>query len=183
MLSFWAWVADAALALLLSGTLFMSVRLDRALRVVRRDRAVFETLINNLSSATSSVKIGIQALRNEADRAAEQIERRTEDADKMATDLSFLIEAADRAGAKLEQRLQAVPGGDARARTEDRAAAEHGHAAPPARRPPGAARQRAQAGHRSGGARARATSRRATRACRDHHAGAAPGSGWYSARP
>ena len=112
MLSFWAWIADAALAILLIGTLIMSVRLDRALRVVRRDRAVFETLINNLGSATSSVKTGIQALRSEADRAAEQIERRTEDADKMATDLSFLIEAADRAGSKLEQQLRAMPDGE-----------------------------------------------------------------------
>jgi hypothetical protein len=106
MISIWGWIADAVLAVLLTGTLFMSIRLDRALRVVRRDRAVFEALISNLGSATNSVKLGIQALRNEADRAAEQIERRSEDADKLATDLSFLIEAADRAGARLEEGRQ-----------------------------------------------------------------------------
>ena len=94
MMSVWGWIANLILAGLLVGTLVMSVRLDRALVVVRRDRAVFETLITNLASATSSVKLGIQALRNEADRAAEQIERRSEDADKLATDLSFLIDAA-----------------------------------------------------------------------------------------
>ncbi len=111
MMSVWGWIADAILAILLTATLFMAIRLDRALRVVRRDRAVFEALITNLGSATNSVKLGIQALRNEADRAAEQIERRSEDADKLATDLSFLIEAADRAGARLEEgRLaQALP--------------------------------------------------------------------------
>jgi hypothetical protein len=109
MISIWGWVADAILVLLLTATLVMAARLDRALRMVRRDRPVFEALINNLSSATNSVKLGIQALRNEADRAAEQIERRSEDADKLATDLSFLIEAADRAGARLDEARQLSP--------------------------------------------------------------------------
>jgi hypothetical protein len=106
MMSIWGWIADLILAALLAGTLVMSVRLDRALAVVRRDRAVFEALITNLASATSSVKLGIQALRNEADRAAEQIERRSEDADKLATDLSFLIDAANRASQRLEDGRQ-----------------------------------------------------------------------------
>ncbi len=106
MISVWGWIANVVLALLLTGTLVMAVRLDRALRVVRRDRVVFEALITNLGSATTSVKLGIQALRNEAARAAEQIERRTEDADKLATDLSFLIDAANRAGARLEEGQQ-----------------------------------------------------------------------------
>ena len=107
MMSIWGWIADLILAGLLVGTLVMSIRLDRALAVVRRDRAVFEALITNLASATSSVKLGIQALRNEADRAAEQIERRSEDADKLATDLSFLIDAANRASQRLEEGRQA----------------------------------------------------------------------------
>ena len=114
MMNVWNWLADGLLALLLSGTLIMAIRLDRGLRVVRRDRAAFETLISSLGAATGSVSSGIQALRNEAERAAEQIEKRSLDADKMATDLSFLVEAADRAGAKLEQKLQlfeAVPSG------------------------------------------------------------------------
>jgi hypothetical protein len=107
-MSVWGWIADAVLALLLIGTLVMSIRLDRALTVVRRDRAVFEALITNLASATSSVKLGIQALRSEAARAAEQIERRSEDADKLATDLSFLIDAANLAGERLEAMRQAA---------------------------------------------------------------------------
>lgn len=113
MMNVWSWLADAALALLLAATLVTSVRLDRALRVVRRDRAAFEALITNLGAATGSVKSGIQALRNEAERAAEQIERRSGEADKMATDLSFLIEAADRAGARLERALPAAPAAEA----------------------------------------------------------------------
>ena len=100
MTELWSLLADAALVMLLTATLVMAVRLDRALRVIRRDRAVFETLITNLGAATSSVKTGIQALRTEADRAAEQIERRTMEADKMATDLSFLVESADPGGVR-----------------------------------------------------------------------------------
>jgi hypothetical protein len=109
MMSVMGWVTDAILVLLLTGTLCMAIRLDRALRVVRRDRAAFEALITNLGAATGAVKHGIQALRGEAEQAAEQIGRRSEEADKIATDLSFLIEAADRAGAGLEQRLKAAP--------------------------------------------------------------------------
>ena len=103
------WLADAVLAVLLVGTLIMSIRLDRALKVVRCDRSAFEALITNLGAATASVRVGIQGLRGEAERAAEQIERRTGDADKMATDLSFLIEAAERAAALLDGRVQVLP--------------------------------------------------------------------------
>jgi hypothetical protein len=139
MMSVWGWIANDILALLLIGTLVMAVRLDRALTVVRRDRAVFEALITNLASATSSVKLGIQALRNEADRAAEQIDRRSEDADKLATDLSFLIDAANRAGERLEEGRQAVA-----AQTPT-----------PARRPSNAEtkRQADVQGHQAGGLR------------------------------
>lgn len=104
----WNLGIDALLALLLIGTIVMAVRLDGALRVIRRDRGVFEALIVNLSSATESVRLGIQALREEADRAARHIGQRSHEADKMATDLSFLIEAADRAGVKLEERFRLV---------------------------------------------------------------------------
>jgi hypothetical protein len=127
MMSIWGWIADAILALLLTATLVMAIRLDRALRIVRRDRAVFEALISNLSSTTHSVKLGIQALRSEADRAADQIERRSEDADKLATDLSFLIEAADRAGARLEEGRRAPPAYSAAKPTDDPSSeARHG---------------------------------------------------------
>ena len=110
MMSVWSWVADGVLALLLIATLGMAIRLDRALRVVRRDRGAFEALINNLGTATGAVKIGIQALRQEADRASEQIERQVSEADKMATDLSFLVDAANSAGIRLEQGLDSLAG-------------------------------------------------------------------------
>lgn len=108
MTPYWSLAADGLMALLLIMTIVTVVRLEGALRVVRRDRGVFETLISNLSSATESVKIGIQALRDEAARAARHIEQCSQDADKMATDLSFLIEAADRAGTRLEERLRSA---------------------------------------------------------------------------
>jgi hypothetical protein len=125
MMSILGWITDGVLAALLAGTLVMAIRLDRALRLVRRDRAVFEALITNLGSATNSVKLGIQALRNEADRAAEQIERRSDDADKLATDLSFLIDAADRAGARLEEARQVQPSEPAFVTPDASPAAEH----------------------------------------------------------
>lgn len=106
MTASWSLGADIMLAVLLISTIVVAVRLERALRVIRRDRGVFEALILNLSSATDSVKVGIEALRDEAGRAARHIGQSSQDADKMATDLSFLIEAADRSGARLEERLR-----------------------------------------------------------------------------
>jgi len=101
----WNWIADIVLMLMLAGTLIVSVKLDKALRAIGRDRAAFQTLISSLSTATDAVKLGIQALRAETERSAGQIERRSEEADRVATDLSFLIEAAERAGTRVEERL------------------------------------------------------------------------------
>ncbi len=100
------WLADGVLCLLLIGTLVMSIRLDRALRLVRRDRTAFETLIGSLGSATQAVSLGIQKLRGEAELAADLVGRRSDEADRLATDLSFLIERAERAGNKLELALK-----------------------------------------------------------------------------
>jgi hypothetical protein len=110
MMSTWTWISDVVLMLLLGGTFVMALRLDRALRIVRRDRAAFEALITSLSSATNAVKQGIQKLREEAERSGEHVERRSADADRMATDLSFLIERAERAGGRLETSLREVVG-------------------------------------------------------------------------
>lgn len=104
----WDMGFSALLATLLIATIVAAVRLDRALRAMRRDRGVFETLVSNLASANDSVGVGIQALRQEADRAARQVAQRVEQADKIATDLSFLVDAADGAGSRLEARLHDV---------------------------------------------------------------------------
>jgi len=100
------WIADGALCLLLLGTLVMSIRLDRGLRLVRRDRSAFEALIGSLASATQAVSVGVQRLRSESERAAELIQRRSEEADRLATDLSFLIDRAERTGRRIEGALR-----------------------------------------------------------------------------
>ena len=116
------WLADGILCLLLTGTLVMAIRLDRALRLVRRDRTAFETLIGSLGSATQAVSLGIQKLRGEAELAADLVGRRSDEADRLATDLSFLIERAERAGNKLELVLKSstVPNDDVAAVPEPR---------------------------------------------------------------
>jgi hypothetical protein len=114
-MSTWAWLTDAFLVVLLIGTFVMTMRLDRALRIVRHDRAAFETLITSLSSATSAVKTGIQKLRAEAERSSGHIETRCGEADRMATDLSFLIERAERAGERMESGLLEISGMASRA--------------------------------------------------------------------
>jgi hypothetical protein len=102
----WELAFSAVLALLLVAMIAASLRLDRALRSMRRDRGAFEALVSNLASANQSVALGIQALREEAEGAARQVTKCVSEADKMATDLSFLVEAADNAGSRLEARLR-----------------------------------------------------------------------------
>jgi hypothetical protein len=114
-MALWDMGLSALLALLLVATIAASVRLDRALRAMRRDRGAFEALVSNLSSANESVVLGIRALREEADRATRQVTQRVEEADKMATDLSFLVDGAGGAAVRLETLLR-----DARATSASR---------------------------------------------------------------
>lgn len=102
----WDLVVSGVLALLLVAVIVASLRLDRALRYMRRDRGAFEDLVSNLATANESAAVVIRALRAEADRAVLQVGERVAEADRMATDLSFLMDAADTAGSRLEARLR-----------------------------------------------------------------------------
>lgn len=105
-MAIWDLVVSGVLALLLVVMIVASLRLDRALRYMRRDRGAFEDLVSNLAIANESAAVVIRALRAEADRVVLQVGERVTEADRMATDLSFLVDAADTAGSRLEARLR-----------------------------------------------------------------------------
>ena len=98
------WLLEIALVVLLAVTLFHALRLERALGVLRRDRAALEELVAGFNASTQQAEQGIERLRVAADGAGRQVARQAEIAATLKDDLLFLIER----GEKLADRLDAL---------------------------------------------------------------------------
>ena len=64
------WLLESALLILLAATLVHAIRLERALGVLKRDRAVLEELVEGFNESTRQAESGIERLRSAADGAA-----------------------------------------------------------------------------------------------------------------
>ena len=93
---------EAVLVLLLAATLFHALRLERALGVLKRDRAVLEELVAGFNESTRAAEAGIDRLRGATDGAGRQIARQIELAQRLRDDLGFLTERGDRLAERLE---------------------------------------------------------------------------------
>lgn len=93
---------EGALVLLLAATLFHAMRLERALGVLKRDRAVLENLVAGFNESTRAAEAGIERLRGATDGAGRQIARQIDQAQRLRDDLGFLTER----GEKLAERLE-----------------------------------------------------------------------------
>jgi hypothetical protein len=124
------WTLEIVLVMLLSATLFRAIRLERALGVLKRDRASLESLVVGFNASTHQAESGIQRLRAAADGTGRQIEAQLSKSVSLKDDLAFLTERGDRLADRLEMRVRA-----ARPLVEDRDG--EGRAAPnrPDRRP------------------------------------------------
>ncbi len=98
------WLLDIALIGLLAATLFHAVRLERALGVLKRDRAALEELVRGFNASTHQAEAGVQRLRDAADGAGRQIARQIEAAGALKADLVFLGER----GTQLADRLDGL---------------------------------------------------------------------------
>jgi hypothetical protein len=96
------WVLEAVLVLLLAATLFHALRLERALGVLKRDRAVLEELVEGFNESTRQAETGIERLRHAADGAGRQMARQIETAQRLRDDLAFLADRSDRLAERLE---------------------------------------------------------------------------------
>jgi hypothetical protein len=85
-------VLEGALVLLLAATLFHAMRLERALGVLKRDRAVLEELVTGFNESTRAAETGIEKLRVATDGAGRQIARQIDQAQRLKDDLGFLTE-------------------------------------------------------------------------------------------
>ena len=90
------------LIVLLLAMLFHAIRLERALGVLRRDRASLERLVEGFNASTHQAEIGIQRLRAAADGAGRQIESQLAKSVSLKDDLAFLTERGDRLADRLD---------------------------------------------------------------------------------
>ena len=102
------WLLELALLLLLAATLFHAMRLERALGVLKRDRAVLEELVEGFNDSTRQAESGIERLRTAADGAGRQMARQIESAQKLRDDLHFLTDRSDRLAERLETVLRSA---------------------------------------------------------------------------
>jgi hypothetical protein len=102
------WLLECALLLLLAATLFHALRLEKALGVLKRDRAVLEGLVEGFNESTRQAESGIERLRSAADGAGRQMARQTEVAQRLRDDLAFLSDRGDRLAERLESSVRAA---------------------------------------------------------------------------
>ena len=96
------WLLEIALVGLLAATLFHALRLERALGVLKRDRAVLEDLVTGFNASTRQAEAGIDRLRDAAEGAGRQIARQIESASGLKDDLVFLTERGERLADRID---------------------------------------------------------------------------------
>jgi hypothetical protein len=101
------WFLEVPLIVLLAATLFHAVRLERALGVLKRDRAALQTLVDGFNASSQAAEQGIGQLRAATDGAGRLLMRHIESAKTKQDDLTFLIERADSLADRLERLVRA----------------------------------------------------------------------------
>jgi hypothetical protein len=99
---------ELVLILLLAATLFHALRLERALGVLKRDRAVLEELVAGFNESTRQAEAGVQRLRAATEGAGRQIARQIEQAQRLRDDLNFLTERGDTLAERLEGNVRSA---------------------------------------------------------------------------
>ena len=98
------WLLELVLTVLLTLTLFHAFRLEKALGLLRKDRAALEAMISGFNDSSRQAESGIDRLKAVADGAGRQIARHVDQAKALKNDLVFL---SDR-GEKLADQLDSL---------------------------------------------------------------------------
>ena len=85
------WLLELVLVGLLGATLVHALRLERALGVLKRDRAALEALVAGFNESTRQAESGVARLREAADGAGRHLARQLEQVRRAEGDLGFLI--------------------------------------------------------------------------------------------
>ena len=92
----------------LAATVCHAVRLERALGVLKRDRATLEALVAGFNASTQQAENGIERLRATADGAGRQIARQAEAAIALKDDLVFLMERGERLADRMDSLVRSA---------------------------------------------------------------------------
>jgi hypothetical protein len=133
------WLAQLAVAALLAGTIPVALRLERALRAVRRDREGLQGCAATLDEASRHAEAASLRLRRDAEDSCRRMEEGMAAAEPLRDDLRYLLQRAEAVADRLDELVRA-----ARA-----AAPQHAPSALPQATPPAAppAVPRAATGH------------------------------------
>src|SRR5271169_6546303 len=101
------WLLEIVLVLLLAATLFHAIRLERALGVLKRDRASLEALVATFNASTRAAESGVERLRGAADGAGRQIQLRIDTASTLKDDLNFLVQRGEGLADRLDDLVRA----------------------------------------------------------------------------
>ena len=104
------WLLEIALIGLLLATMFHAVRLERALGVLKRDRAALEELVAGFNASTHAAEQGILRLKDAADGAGRQIARQVDAGSRLKDDLVFLGERGTVIADRLDHLVRAGRG-------------------------------------------------------------------------
>lgn len=96
------WTLEIVLVVLLAATLFQAMKLERALGVLKRDRASLESLVAHFNTSTHHAENGIERLRAAADGAGREIESQLTKSVSLKDDLAFLTERGDQLADRLD---------------------------------------------------------------------------------
>ena len=102
------WTLELVLVALLLATLLQAIRLERALGVLKRDRASLEALVSGFNASTQQAESGIQRLRGAVDGAGRQIETQIAKAATLKDDLAFLTDRGERLADRLDGQVRAA---------------------------------------------------------------------------
>jgi len=102
------WTLEIVLVVLLGAMLFQAIKLERALGVLKRDRASLEKLVAHFNASTHQAESGIQRLRAAVDGAGRQIDTQLTKSISLKDDLAFLTERGDRLADRLDLLVRAA---------------------------------------------------------------------------
>ncbi len=102
------WMLEIVLVGMLGATLFHAVRLERALGVLKRDRATLEALVAGFNTSTRQAENGIERLRAAADGAGRQVARQAEAALALKDDLAFLMDRGERLADRMDSLVRSA---------------------------------------------------------------------------
>jgi uncharacterized protein DUF6468 len=112
------WTLEILLVVLLGATLFQAIKLERALGVLKRDRAALESLVVHFNTSTHQAEKGIERLRAAVDGAGRDIDNQLTKSVSLKDELAFMTERGDRLADRLDILVRA-----ARPLAQDRSAA------------------------------------------------------------